>query len=214
MLAFGSICEIDLDKGLAKVNFEEEGFVSGWLKMGVMRAGADSFIFPYDINEHVYCQMDENFEYGVVCGAVYDEGNKPEGAQKGIIRLKFRDNSTLEYDGNSHTLSLDIKGDISVKCEKADITANEVEITATTTKLNGLLEVSGAAIIQGMVSVGGLGSATPGVPIPTEAGTELNIQKISAETITASNDVTAGTVSLKSHKHTAPSGGGLTTPPI
>jgi phage baseplate assembly protein V len=215
MLKFGIISEIDPAKGLARVFFEEDQFVSAWLKMGVPRSGTDKFSFPYSVNEHVYCLMDENLEYGVVAGAVYDESNVPEGAAEGVLRWQFRDGSAISYDSNSRTLNLDIQGEINISCEKASIQssgavkveATEVSITATKTKIDGILEVSGAAIIQGVVSMGGL-SGISGAPVAA------NDAEISVKKLTATEDIFSGNISLKLHKHTSAASGSPTTPPI
>lgn len=216
MLKFGLISEVDIKNGLARVYFEEDDFVSAPLKMAVSRSMTDKVMFPFEINEHVYCLMDENLEYGVICGAIYDEKNLPHSsAGAGILSFHFGDSSSILYDRNSHTLSLDIKGKVNIKCTEANIdstgkvkvSATEIDLTATTTKVNGILEVSGAATIQGLLSMGSMGGLS-GQPVDG-SNAEINVSKLNA-----ANDVTAGTVSLKTHKHTSAASGSPTTPPI
>jgi phage baseplate assembly protein V len=216
MLKFGIISEVDASKGLARVYFQEDDFVSAWLKMAVMRSGQDKFSFPFDINEHVYCLMDDNLEYGVVCGAVYDEDNLPDSqAAKGVLSIHFGGGSSILYNRNSSTLSLDIKGKVDISCQEANIqssgevkvVATEVSLTAAKTKVNGILEVTGAAIIQGIVSMGGL-SGISGAPV-TGGDTELSVKKLNA-----TEDVTSGTISLKTHKHLSAAVGSPTGPAI
>jgi phage baseplate assembly protein V len=215
MLKFGVVSEVDPAKGLARVNFEEDDFVSGWLKVAVPRSAADQFSFPLTINEHVYCIMDENWEYGVVAGSIYDETNTPAGAADGVMQWRFRDGSAISYDTNSRTLKLDIKGDINIACESANIQssgevkleATQVSIIAVKTKIEGILEVSGAAVIQGVVSMGGL-SGISGAPV-TGNDAEISVKKL-----TATEDVLSGTVSLKTHIHTSAAPGSPTTIPI
>ncbi len=209
MLKFGIISEIDFANGLARVNFADDDFVSAPLKMAVSRSGVDKVSFPFDINEHVYCIMDENMEFGVIGGAVYDESNKPTSdAGKGKLTLSFGDNSTIIYDRISHTLNIDIKGKTTIKCEDAEIEASTVvNIKSPSTVIDGVLTVNGAAKITGVLSLGGL-SGISGASIPGDS-TELSLKKV-----TASDDVVVGGIGLKTHKHTSAVSGSPTSTPI
>jgi phage baseplate assembly protein V len=205
-LQFGIISDIDFKSGLARVYFEEDEVVSAPLKISVMRSKGDQISFPFSVNEHVWCIMDENFEYGVIGGAIYDEGNKPANSEAGKLLIRFADNSTIEYDRNSHILSFDIKGDISVKSTgNVTIKSPQVKIDAVSTEITGTLMVAGVA------SVGGLTGVTSGAPGgDIEAGESiLKVQKVEA-----TGDVVVGDISLKSHKHTSGGSGSPTGPPL
>lgn len=205
---FGVISQIDAANGLARVYFEEDDFESAPLKISVMRSGPDQVSFPFDIREHVWCVMDEHCEYGVIGGAVYDDNNKPAGSAAGTLLIKFGDTSAIKYDRNSHILSLDIQGKVNINCNEADVTCTtKLKVTAPETDITGILNVTGAANIQGIVSVGGL-AAVSGASIN---GSTVDL---SVKSVTATNDITAGGKSLETHLHTAPSGGGTTSPPI
>jgi phage baseplate assembly protein V len=172
-----------------------------------MRSAPDQVSFPFNVNEHVWCLMDENCEYGVIGGAIYDEQNKPSGAAAGKLRIAFADNSTIEYDRNSHILSLDIKDKVDIKCNEANLTClTEFNVTAPQTNFTGIVNISGAATIRGIAAVGGI-SGVDGADIP---GTDavLNLKKV-----TATDDVTAAGIGLKTHKHISASPGNPTGPP-
>lgn len=215
MLKFGIISEIDVESGLARVFFEEDDMVSAPLKISVIRSKGDQFSFPFDINEHVWCVMDENCEYGVIGGAIYDEGNKPAGSSAGKLFLKFADSTTIEYDRESAILSFDIKGKVNIKCTEtevvcegsASIKAGTVDIEATQTTVKGILNVQGAANISGVASVGGLAGVN-GAPV-AGGDTEINVKAVNV-----TDDVKAGTISLKNHKHTSAGSGSPTSSPI
>lgn len=216
MLKFGHISEVDVRSGLARVYFTEDDFVSAPLKMAVNRSGSDKTSFPFNINEHVCCLMDDNLEYGVIICAVYDEKNLPHtAAGENILSINFGDSSSILYDRNSHTLSLDIKGKINIKCEEAkiestgeiEVKATKINLTAIDVNVDGILNVSGAATIKGVVSIGGL-AGIDGGPIPGN-GVDLNLASLSATT-----DVSANGISLKTHIHTSAAAGIPTTPPI
>jgi phage baseplate assembly protein gpV len=107
MLKFGKITELDAAKGLARVAFDEDdGLVTKFIPMAQSKTGQDKFIIPYDINEHVYCIMDETCDDGVIAGAIYDAANLPSGGAEGKIRAVFVPNMIIEYDRNTSTLSI------------------------------------------------------------------------------------------------------------
>lgn len=205
---FGIISNLDIPNGLAKVYFEEDDFESGWLKMSVMRSGKDQLSFPYDIKEHVWCVLDEHCEYGVIGGAVYDDNNKPEGSAAGKLKLLFGDNSTIEYDRSSSILKFDIQGEVHISGTKIIANANEVDITAQSVKITApVTEIDGALTVSGVVSMGGI-SGVSGADI-SGSGAKLNVEKVMA-----SDDVTAGGISLKTHKHTSAASGSPTSTPL
>lgn len=214
MLKFGVISEIDVAKGLARVFFEEDGLVSGWLQISVMRSLNDQAFFPFDIKERVWCMMDEFCEEGVIGGAVFDSTNKPAGAGAGKMVLKFGDNSTIIYDRNNSILKFDIKGDVEVKADTVKVISSSIEMTATTevniispmTKVSGVLSVAGVAAVGGLT--GPIDAPSPAVPGNIEVAGEIKGASVKG------NTVTAGTVSLGTHTHTSTSGGGVTSPPL
>jgi len=231
MLKFGLISSIDIPNGLARVKFTDDDFVSAPLKMGVSRSGKDKVSFPYNVNEHVCCLMDDNLEYGVIVCAIYDEGNLPhEDAIDNILSINFGDNSSILYNRNSHTLKVDIKGSVNVDCygatvkstgdikaecvsaeikatTKVDIESIAVNIKATNTNVDGILNVAGAANVIGVVSMGGM-AGIGGAPIPGSTA-EINVAKV-----TATDDITAAGKSLKLHIHNSAAPGSPTTPPL
>jgi phage baseplate assembly protein V len=216
MLKFGIVSNLDISNGQAKVYFEEDEMESAWLKISVMRSAPDQISFPFDINEHVWCLMDEHAEYGVIGGAIYDDENTPSGSAAGMLKITFGDNSVIQYNRNSHILSLDIKGDINVK-SGGNITVEttgtgSVEIKATSVKIDALnTEITGALLVKGVAAVGGLTGASGGVAGgDIEAGDSL----LKVKDIAAENDVIAGTISLQTHIHTSGGSGSPTSTPI
>lgn len=212
MLKFGLICEVDAAKGLAKVHFQDDDVPSGWLPMSVQKSLKDKWSFPFDVNEHVWCLMDEHCEYGVIGGAIYNEEDQPAGAGDGKLVIRFADNSSIEYDRNNKTLSLLIKGDIKITSdEKLSISCKEAEVTVTNTAKVKANEVTVEA--QGNATVK---ATAVKIDAPNAQATgNLDVTgNITAAAVIASGDVKAGAISLLTHKHTAPSGGGPTSPSI
>lgn len=193
MLRFGNITEVDPAKGYARVTFTDDGIVSDWLQFLTLGAIKDSFSNTFSINEQVACLMDENSEEGVILGAIFNDSTPPKNAGNGIFRVKFEDNSVIEYNKNSHEYTLDIKGKINITAQsEANITAlTEAKITAPVIKLIGSVAVTGALSVSGAISG------------PSGAAINGNLE--------VSGDVKAGSVSLKTHTHTGVTTGGGTS---
>lgn len=121
-LSFGYISDIDPSTGRVKVEFREhtdegslEGsidktLVSDWIPISVRKSLKDKETFPYDVNEHVWCIMDEYLEYGVCCGSLYNDTDAPDGAGLDIHRLLFKDGSYEQLDRSSGNKTVFYKG--------------------------------------------------------------------------------------------------------
>lgn len=121
MLKFGIISEVDTTKGLARVNFDDDNIVSGWLPVSVPKSLNDKFFAMPDINEHVWCMMDENAENGVIGGSLYDASSQPAGGGVDIVAIQFNDSSRVEYNRNSHVLTITLNDSV-LKVSRAGLT--------------------------------------------------------------------------------------------
>ena len=235
MLKFGIICDIKATEGLARVYFKEDGVTTNWLPISVLKSLNDKFIYHFDINEHVWCIMDEHNEYGVIAGAIYSKNQQPDGGGEKKLRFHFADNSFIEYDGNSKTLTIDSAGDININAD-GDVTVNannieanavvqakiiaptvEVQASATakitaplvtvdspSTSFTGVVAVTGALTAASIATTGGGAISTTG---------NITAQKVTVGDMESDNAVIGGKDFL-THTHTAPSGGGTTSPPL
>lgn len=200
MLRFGNITEVDPAKGFARVTFTDDGIVSDWLQFLTLGAIKDNFSHTFSINEQVACLMDENSEEGVILGAIFNDKTPPINGGDGIFRMKFDDNSVIEYDRNSHECTLDVKGKINI------ISQLDTEITSLVkVKIQApAIELVGAVAVTGGLTVSGTITAPGGAPISGD--------------IKVTGDVQAGTglglVSLKTHRHTTTTNGNPTSTPI
>jgi phage baseplate assembly protein V len=203
MLRFGNITEVDPSKGYARVTFTDDGIVSDWLQFVVMGAIKDNFSHTFSVNEQVACLMDENSEEGVILGAIFNDKTPPNNAGDGVFRVKFDDDSVIEYNRNSHEYTLDIKGKINITAQtEVNINALNANITATAVaKIQApAIQLTGAVAISGALTVGGTITAPGGAAISGD--------------LKATGDVLAGIVSLKTHRHTTTTNGNPTSTPI
>jgi len=120
---FGIVSEVK--KGFARVEFTEDEIVSNWLPVCVKRSLTDKDSWPFEVQEHVFCMMDENCEYGIILGSLYSEADEPDPDEgPGKFRKLFEDGSFIEYNKNTHILTANIQGKIKA------IATDDIEITS------------------------------------------------------------------------------------
>lgn len=214
MLRFGNISEIDVDKCFARVKFIDDGIVSDFLQIIVMGAINNKYFHMLDINEQVACLMDENSEEGVILGAVFNNKTNPDGGNKDIVRIKFSDNSSIEYNRSTHEYNIDIKGKINIKSDSevnidtqtakitvetaeinadsvavnatdVDVEATNVTVNATNTDITSIVSITGETTITGNLTVSGIGTFAS-----ISAGSAGATVDISGGNIDATGDVT------------------------
>lgn len=203
MHKFGTISEVDEQKGLFKVKFDDQDIVSGWLP-GICRntlSNQDESWF--DVNEHVVCLMDENLEHGVILGSFYSKNEKPVVKNKDIRSITFSDGSFIKFDRSAKKLTVSCEGDVEViKSKNVNVTADtKIKLTAPNIEIDGKLKVTDDSTFDTKITAtGDIKSTTGG--ITAQVG-----------------DVKAGVlgISLELHTHTEIIGGspvGTTGPPL
>lgn len=98
MIRYGNICEQDPARGLVRVNFKDDNITSFWLPVIVQGALENKYFHPMATNELVACLMDDRLENGVVLGAIYSAGIAPDAGSADVVKVKFSDGSSIEYD--------------------------------------------------------------------------------------------------------------------
>lgn len=194
MLKFGYISELIVDKGLARVHFTDDDIVTNPLPVSVQASKEDKYSFPFAINEHVWCLMDDNCEFGVIGGAIYSAKNTPvSGVGEQLINIDIGANKLqIKIDKSGGHLEMKLEGDVSIEALGDTIVkGNQVNVEAQST-----------ATVKGT-------SVTIDAPTATFTG-DITV----SGTIQAGTDVQAGGKSLVLHTHIAPPNGGATSPPL
>ena len=133
MLKFGNICDIDAAKGLARVEFDDDGITSAWLPVVTLGSSANKYSHAFDVNEHVACLMDENAENGVIIGAIYSKAAQPDGGNKDKVRVKFSDGAEMQYDRAASKLT------VKVNTTELDVTASGFKVKRGGENLKAIL---------------------------------------------------------------------------
>lgn len=109
LLKFGFISEIDTNKGLAKVNFKADNFVSDWISPAFKKTLNDKESFPFDQDEHVVCLMDLKCDTGVIIGAVYADDADAPALTGSFYGVKFSNGDTFKYDKQNQIFTTTVK---------------------------------------------------------------------------------------------------------
>lgn len=159
--------------GFAQVQFPDlDGLVSAWLPLIVKKTLKDKECYSLDIGEQVACVLDENFESGVVLGAVYSDADVPPVESTDKLRFQFFDGGSFEYDRSSGTLSIVTTGPVNVTSAGYVTVTSPVGITLDTpiTTCTGDLLVKNKLTYEG----GMAGSIGKGVAAVIEGGVQVN----------------------------------------
>ncbi len=224
MLRFGNITEVDAVTGYARVTFLDDGIVSAPLQVVVRSALVDKDGFTFDINEQVAVMMDRNGEEGVILGALNNDKTPPaSGGGPGIYKMRFSDDSFIEYNRTTHEYNISIQGKVNITstgqtnidaqvanidAQVANIDAEAINLSATAVSIEGAVTVTGSVTVSGAVSGASISAPTisgPGVSM--EGGNLEATGELKAATITD------GTIDLASHKHGGVQTGGGTSGP-
>lgn len=161
MLRYGHITELDASKGMAKVKFDEDDFVSDWLQIVVRNTISNKSESWFDVNEFVCVMMDKHDEEGIILGAVYHEGNTPPIGNKDTVGVTFPDGTVIKFDRATSKFEINCAGEVNVTCTKANVTASDsVKIDTPTAEFTGDVQIDGGLTAGGSISTQGNVEAT------------------------------------------------------
>ncbi len=186
----GVVAELDESKALARVDVE--GMRSDWLQWCAASAGpgARTWTAPEVGTQVVVACPHGDVSQGVILGALFQNAHAAPAASKSIHAAEFSDGTRVEYDRDSHTVTVNVgSGHVIVKCATATVEATDKVTLSTPT-----VHATGDIVADGKISAGDTINA--GGDISTLA------------------DVKAGPISLKLHKHNEMGDGSPTSPAI
>lgn len=222
LIKLGEISSIDPSKGTARVVFDDEDSIVSYDLPVLQRNSLKNHDYAMpDVGEDaIVLFFGEGQEDGVILGSIYaDEVTPPEstGNRRTVV---FEDGTRVCYDRSEHKLTVTIEGTevvfnrqdgsitvpnaVTINCTTATVKASSsVTLDTPKTDITGVLNVAGLITGSGGLAVsGGSGAAV------TVSG-NMNLQG----QIDASNDVTAGGISLMGHTHTEQGDGADTSGP-
>ena len=208
--AFGIVTAVDAGRGWARARLPEyDNLETAFLPVLQRRTHRDKALDLPDVGEQVALLLDLRGEDGVILGAIWSEVDpvpQTDGADVDVRR--YADGTVLRYDRTAHRLTADVQGEIVAACTgKADVTAEgpaRVESKAALTLAAPTITMRGALSRRSYEGDG---------PPTAEIDGPLTVKR--GDVTVPDNDVKAGDVSLKEHRHGGvDTGGGTSGPPV
>lgn len=208
--AFGIVTAVDAGRGWARARLPEyDNLETAFLPVLQRRTHRDKALDLPDVGEPVALLLDLRGEDGVILGAIWSEVDpvpQTDGADVDVRR--YADGTVLRYDRTAHRLTADVQGEIVAACTgKADVTAEgpaRVESKAALTLAAPTITMRGALSMRSYEGDG---------PTTAEIDGPLTVKR--GDVTVPDNDVKAGDVSLKEHRHGGvDTGGGTSGPPV
>ena len=161
-LRVGKVVAIDEKTARVRCVLEDlDEMVTWWLPVLHHKTQDDKSYWLPDIGEEVLIGfLHHGIEHGFILGSIYNEKDEPPVFDKDKAHIRFKDGSILEYDRRTHTLTLDIKGDITIKAKGnvSIVVDGDTNITTkghTTIKSEGKIDLNGGGNdLSGVVTHG------------------------------------------------------------
>lgn len=208
--AFGIITAVDAACGWARVSLPEyDNLETAFLPVLQRRTHRDKALDLPDVGEQVALLLDLRGEDGVILGAIWSDADPvPQTEGPDVDVRKYADGTVLRYDRAAHKLTADVQGEIVATCTgKADVVAEgtaRVESKTTLTLAAPRIALKGALSMQAYEGSG---------PTTAEIDGPLTVKR--GDVTVPDNDIKAGDVSLKEHRHGGvDTGGGTSGPPV
>ena len=222
LIKLGEISSIDPTKGTARVVFDDEdGIVSYDLPILQRNTLKNHDFASLAVGEDaIVLFFGEGQEDGVILGSIYAGEVTPPETTENRRTVVFDDGTRVCYDREEHKLTVTIEGtEIVFNRQDGSITVpNAVTINCTTATVNASSSVTldtPKTDITGVLNVAGLITGSGGLAVSGGSGAAVTVSgNMSLQgQIDASNDVTAGGISLMGHTHTEQGDGAETSGP-
>lgn len=222
LIKLGEISSIDPSKGTARVVFDDEDSIVSYDLPILQRNTLKNHDFAsLDVGEDaIVLFFGEGQEDGVILGSIYAGEVTPPETTENRRTVVFDDGTRVCYDREEHKLTVTIEGtEIVFNRQYGSITVpNAVTINCTTATVNASSSVTldtPKTYITGVLNVAGLITGSGGLAVSGGSGAAVTVSgNMSLQgQIDASNDVTAGGISLMGHTHTEQGDGAETSGP-
>ncbi len=167
LIQIGTISEVKSNKALARVDLM--GRVTDFLPVLSQSNTFKKHYIPARVGEQVVVLAPfGEASGGVILRGVYNKQTKEPSANTTQDIQEYEDGTKVTYDSNARELKIEASNKINIICKSATVTANSVDITATTSNtgdvtINGNLTVSQLITGQGGLAIsGGSGASVSG----------------------------------------------------
>lgn len=191
----GVVASVDLPNARCRVTIGE--IQTAPLPFISCKAGEDRTWHPPEVGEQVIVLAPSGeLTAGFVLGGVYTTAYPAPSTSPEVAKMLFKDGSSATYDRALHSLTIDLPP----------------EDSSLTVTVNGNVSVSATG--NALVEADGNATVSAGSVARIEAGSEIQMVAPAVNitsTVNVSNDVVAGGISLKTHRHGGVQGGSSQT---
>lgn len=144
LVKVGRVVEVDYSAALARVGIgdeeDPEGYVlTGWIPWKGGRAGGDTEWHPPEVGEVVEVHSEGGeLQNGIIQpGALYTEESPAPGDRAGLWRKRFKDGAIIEYDRETHEMTLDATdaGAVTLRAGGCEVTLRDGVITLRASRI-------------------------------------------------------------------------------
>ena len=173
MLRWGIISELGTGEnlGYARVYFDDQDIVSGWLALPSTNTRSVKHWIPVTVNSQVACLMDDLCEQGYIAGVLWStDAMPPEWAGPDTIGIQFADGTECYYDANNHRMTVNAPdAELNFTCAKLNI-EGEVNIKGNTNVTGEIIASEEVTAGKEKITLTGHQHPTPvgvsGAPVP------------------------------------------------
>ncbi|STQ91414.1 phage baseplate assembly protein V [Iodobacter fluviatilis] len=152
--------------GFARVSLPDtDNLRTMWLPIAYPKTQDDECYWTYDTGEHVALLLDAQGEDGVIIGAIFSDADTPPVTDPNKFGIRFKDGAMLEYDRQTHTLSVTGVSKVIVEASTTIVlkAGSKVTIDSPEAEFTGKLQVDGLlTYLGGLEGSGGGGSKFTG----------------------------------------------------
>jgi len=145
MIRRGIVVAVDEQTARVRVQMPDlDGVVTNWLPVVHHKTHQDKAYWLPNVGEYVVVGFDQegNYSDAYVLGAIYNDQDTVPVANVNQFYIKFQDGTTIAYDRQAHSLTVNCVGSITINAsQNTTITASEVDIVAS-----GNVTIKGASI--------------------------------------------------------------------
>ncbi|MBQ9487273.1 MAG: phage baseplate assembly protein V [Selenomonadaceae bacterium] len=129
----GIVSEVYPARHSARVTFEDkDNVVSAELPIMTLWALDNKAYALPDIGETVLCLFATNADTtgeGWIIGSRFHDKSKPNANAQDVMRIDFKDGTSVEYNRKQHALKVECKGTLEIKCDKEISIVSEENMT-------------------------------------------------------------------------------------
>lgn len=155
-LKFGVV--LNSKPGFARVSLPDtDNLRTMWLPIAYPKTQDDECYWTYDSGEHVALLLDAQGEDGVIIGAIFSDADTPPVSDSNKFGIRFKDGAMLEYDRQTHTLSVTGVSKVIVEASTTIVlkAGSKVTIDSPDAEFTGKLTVNGLLTYLGGLEGGG-----------------------------------------------------------